>query len=473
MVWPRRRRDIDDKPWERLRTAVKAMRPPWTVLPEVQLAVGADRLVLDYILVHPACGVVLIDAADSPTAERERNAALDLFRRFLDEGEFETFFPGYLPVVQLPCELHDGEGLPALIAEAFADAPLLTVKDRGWAGALVTVVEAAVVEAARTNRRERSATPPQTQVEAFAAPPQERNGAHTATAPPASIRAERPVIAPGVRDAAPAGTAAPRAAATPARPSADPRQRDPIPSLLHAEPEERVAPTRWRREHWMLVPLIAIGTIGLAALFWEPASRHPPTTVASAPVSAAPQDAAPAGAAPLAAPSAADAEPAPAQPPAASATIPVPAPPEASAPVAPAAIEPPPVAPTAIEPPPAALTASVPAPVPPEPKAAAVGPPSPATASHGAAHQETPHVATKTAQWPPLPARKPHFAARPVAHASRTADVRQPVRESPPASRQHPRPSDAKRAPPPQQRALTPRGEGPPIDVTDLPPLEP
>lgn len=136
------RHDTGERARRRFDAALKGLGPPWIVLADVCLVTSTDRFVLDHVLVHPACGVVLIDDADRSAGHDNRDA-IGCFQRFLDEGEFEIFFSGYLPVVRVSCAHDTSDHLPRVIADAFAHVPLLSIKDAGWANALATVMVSA------------------------------------------------------------------------------------------------------------------------------------------------------------------------------------------------------------------------------------------------------------------------------------------------------------------------------------------
>ncbi|HUZ74206.1 MAG TPA: hypothetical protein VMU87_14585 [Stellaceae bacterium] len=184
-----------------------------------------DRLILDHVLLHPSCGVVLIDSIADAAAGEAGNAIVDRFRRFLEDGEFETFFPGFLPVVRLSELPEQPAAWRSLLTEAFADAPLLTIKDGGWAAALTTVV------ASGGRRRDpRPTTGPQTERAT-----KEQPAASFAVPPPAA------------REATPADMA----------------------FRLVADPAARPMPAQHRlgRSLWLAGPLVAV-TVVAAELSW-------------------------------------------------------------------------------------------------------------------------------------------------------------------------------------------------------------
>jgi hypothetical protein len=124
-----------------LAAALQSLRPRWTVLTEARVADGADRFVIPYVLVHAACGVALLEPGRTARATRTNTQSAIRFRNFLDAGEFASFYPGYLPVVSLPIEQITSADPATVLVEAFANLPLLTIKDPGWADALVTVLK--------------------------------------------------------------------------------------------------------------------------------------------------------------------------------------------------------------------------------------------------------------------------------------------------------------------------------------------
>jgi len=110
----------------------------WHVLSHLRLGAPPDEALLDHVLIHPACGVALMSRAD---AAEDAEQIVALFRMSLERGEFETFFPGYLPVVFVPGVPRDIAGLQDALAHAFARAPRLSIHDHAWAESLAAVLD--------------------------------------------------------------------------------------------------------------------------------------------------------------------------------------------------------------------------------------------------------------------------------------------------------------------------------------------
>jgi hypothetical protein len=207
----------------------------------------------------------------------------------------------------------------------------------------------------------------------------------------------------------------------------------------------------------MLVPLIVIGAIGAAALLWAHVATHDPgaTIAASSNASVATQEIAPPEAEAVPIPLAAtNPEPATAPPAAKLAQAPASetSTPEMQVPV---------LTPAA----PAATTLANTAP----------HPPIDGHNSQQPIRAETPEVTRAIdtpPDWPPIPAVKPPHPVSEVVQASHEARARQPQRE-PLRAELRSSSRRAERASAAQRHALTPVGNGPPIDATDLPPPEP
>ena len=379
MAWSLGRRETLSDPSRHLAAAVKRLKAPWAVLCDVCIETAQGRVALDYILVHPACGVAVIDAAETAVGGA---LAVDALRKFLKAGEFETFFPGYLPIVPLCGAAEAPTDLTQQLADAFANAPLLTIREDGWAAALATVVG--------------SAEPGGTTLQATAPPSQD--------APP---NRPRPIAAPL---APPETTHTERAFG------------------LYADPTIRVdtgADGRGRLR-WMVGALAACTMLVAASLLWQhrlgaddSVASHrgwniqPSATEALPPIaSAAP----------------------PTHAPTASVTTPAPIVPTTNARVPNAA---------------AAL---------PEPSAASVPP------------LASGHVTPIPETTPPKPVEKPSRVIKPSPPLHRRVHDGEPKRSRREAThaRRHPEPPQATKA-----ISHTPIGNGPPIDLSDLPSLPP
>lgn len=118
-------------PARRALAAVLARLPEeWVVL--IGQRIGTTPV--DAVLVHPDLGVALIELGPRrPSAAR---AALEA-RCYLEE--FDLRFPGDLPIVALAIARHELDRVGEALAAAFGAAPSLTVRDPGWAAAVLEI----------------------------------------------------------------------------------------------------------------------------------------------------------------------------------------------------------------------------------------------------------------------------------------------------------------------------------------------
>jgi hypothetical protein len=120
-----------------LDATLRRLGPQWTVIPSAQIDAAG---VFSVVLVHPACGVALLDPVQGLAPAMIGKEAVARFRGFLEHRAFTTSYPGYLPIVALPtARLMSADPCVALI-EAFANLPLLTIKDSRWADALIRLL---------------------------------------------------------------------------------------------------------------------------------------------------------------------------------------------------------------------------------------------------------------------------------------------------------------------------------------------
>ncbi len=115
----------------RLEAALAELQGGWLALPELAIGGPPGGMRLDYVLLHPRCGIVLLEAA--PGCGRD---AVAVFSRCLDRQHFHEVFPGELPVVHLVYPAEADCSLAQGVAAAFAGVPELTVADADWAEAL-------------------------------------------------------------------------------------------------------------------------------------------------------------------------------------------------------------------------------------------------------------------------------------------------------------------------------------------------
>ncbi|MDB5374702.1 MAG: hypothetical protein JWP04_3344 [Belnapia sp.] len=90
--------------------------PDWILLTDARI--GTERI--DFVLLHPALGVALLQVAPHWTAE-----APGLLRQRLAEARFGAIFHGYLPVVHRMLRPGELPALPRRLTEAFAGQPPL------------------------------------------------------------------------------------------------------------------------------------------------------------------------------------------------------------------------------------------------------------------------------------------------------------------------------------------------------------
>ena len=79
-------------------------------------------MVVPFVLIHPDVGVALIDVSPSSNPEAEI-----VLRRRLEAARFESIFPGFLPVLHLRLDRADQPSTEAILRDAFAALPPLSV----------------------------------------------------------------------------------------------------------------------------------------------------------------------------------------------------------------------------------------------------------------------------------------------------------------------------------------------------------
>ena len=100
-----------------------ALTPGWICLQDCDLSgVPGHAVPLQFVLLHADLGVALLDIAPAATQGAEST-----LRRRLETARFEGIFPGYLPVVQLRIAADEVGELGALLDQAFATLPPLSV----------------------------------------------------------------------------------------------------------------------------------------------------------------------------------------------------------------------------------------------------------------------------------------------------------------------------------------------------------
>jgi hypothetical protein len=108
----------------------------WIVLADLQIGTPLDASAADYIVLHGARGIALVDIAPGRPED-----PVEPFRRFLDIEGFSGFFPGFLPIVRLVVEPPD-EAISSRLDEAFAVVGAPTIEDPEWAEAINTLLVA-------------------------------------------------------------------------------------------------------------------------------------------------------------------------------------------------------------------------------------------------------------------------------------------------------------------------------------------
>ncbi|MBK1659459.1 hypothetical protein, partial [Paracraurococcus ruber] len=122
-------------------TPPQAASPGWIGLQRCNISpVASQVLEMPHVLLHPEIGVALIDIAPGQTPHAE-----SAFRARLEAARFAAIFPGHLPVVQLQFQPEDLIRADALLREAFAALPPISLPGGdGW----VSVVRRALAQRA-------------------------------------------------------------------------------------------------------------------------------------------------------------------------------------------------------------------------------------------------------------------------------------------------------------------------------------
>ena len=504
----------------------------WIVLSELLIGNPPDEVVIDYVAMHPDRGIALIDL-DRGDAGTTAERATSRFRELLVAERFHEFFPGHLPIAHVTVPPQPGFLLQPKIDAALAAAGTPTVEPSDWANALGDLL-IGPDDGESVTAAEAEAQPSTSGEPSFAAitPEESENRgstAHASAQPEPSIgeavrlaaeRASRPI--PDV-----AATARTSRTASPVTERHErPQGLDAYRPMFEPMPETEVLQPR-RRRGWLLgataaiALLVAGGVFGLGGInYLFPANDEGAATsdpVASAgpsapsitlpteppPSQSMPSDTAMADAKPPTAASPAPADTAATEPPAkpvVSEETPPPSPPST---VAVAPPSPPPAAEPAqheeekrtaaaapVETPPTPTPApAVPAPAAPAASASAAPAPAPAPAvpaadtqpsgRNGEVQTSPATTAARQPERPPSVAQKAP-AAEPRSRAPTRLASRPPTVEPRQAERSVAPPLGRYGAAPPRTltpstaaTAPAPSREGPPIDASDLPPLEP
>ena len=115
-----------------------SLDPEWVVLPEALLNDGVQPVTIDAVLLHPARGVVLLEAP--PRWTPDAPARLE---RCLAQSRFRADFPGHLPVVHASLPRGAMLSLPMLLASGFEAQPPLDLPGHGeWLEAAQSALQA-------------------------------------------------------------------------------------------------------------------------------------------------------------------------------------------------------------------------------------------------------------------------------------------------------------------------------------------
>jgi hypothetical protein len=122
---------VEREPQTAFEVALTGLDESWLILAGLQIG-PKDEIAADYVALHPARGIALIDLASNT-----RNDPKDRLRRLLSDSQYFTFhYPGVLPVVRLVVEATDAATIADRLEAAFAEAPAITIAKGGWANAV-------------------------------------------------------------------------------------------------------------------------------------------------------------------------------------------------------------------------------------------------------------------------------------------------------------------------------------------------
>jgi hypothetical protein len=130
-VFPLAAGDAVDETEAALADTLAALPEEWVLLRRRQIGDAA----VDAVLVHPNVGVALIDLEPAaPERARSELAA------WLERERFSQFFEGDLPIVAVGVEADELAGVGDRLEAAFAAAPPLGIGDPDWADAVVELL---------------------------------------------------------------------------------------------------------------------------------------------------------------------------------------------------------------------------------------------------------------------------------------------------------------------------------------------
>src|SRR5260221_1784572 len=120
---------VEREPQTAFEVALTGLDESWLILAGLQIG-PKDEIAADYVALHPARGIALIDLASNT-----RNDPTDYLRRLLNRQNFTARFPGVLPVVRLVAEAADAATIADRLEAVFAEAPAITIAKSGWVNA--------------------------------------------------------------------------------------------------------------------------------------------------------------------------------------------------------------------------------------------------------------------------------------------------------------------------------------------------
>jgi hypothetical protein len=121
------------EPQTALEVALARLDESWSILADLQIG-PKDEIAAEYVALHPARGIALIDLAS-----KTRDDPTDRLRRLLNRY-FTSRFPGVLPVVRLVAEATDAAMIADRLEAAFAEAPAITIARSGWVKAVSNIL---------------------------------------------------------------------------------------------------------------------------------------------------------------------------------------------------------------------------------------------------------------------------------------------------------------------------------------------
>jgi hypothetical protein len=100
---------------------ITGLESGWAMLPRAVIGgSGAAPIIIDVVLLHPRRGVAMLEVPPHWTPDASAR-----LRHRLAQAQFSAIFPGFLPVVHAPLQRDALDGLPQLLARAFAAQPPL------------------------------------------------------------------------------------------------------------------------------------------------------------------------------------------------------------------------------------------------------------------------------------------------------------------------------------------------------------